>query len=68
MTVATITKQRAEQLLNANDTRTEEKPVVFEGQVTMNDIVVLMPNLPTSNPAVAGQLWSNAGVLTVSAG
>jgi uncharacterized protein YaiE (UPF0345 family) len=29
---------------------------------------VLMPNLPTSNPAVAGQLWNNAGVLTVSAG
>ena len=24
--------------------------------------------LPTSDPAVAGQLWSNAGVVTVSAG
>ncbi len=24
--------------------------------------------LPTSDPAVAGQIWSDAGVLTVSAG
>jgi hypothetical protein len=30
--------------------------------------VVNMPNLPTYDPAVAGQLWNNSGVLTVSAG
>lgn len=30
--------------------------------------VVIFSDLPTSDPAVAGQLWSNAGVLTVSAG
>jgi len=30
--------------------------------------VVIFSNLPTADPAVAGQLWSNAGVLTVSAG
>lgn len=29
---------------------------------------VVLSGLPTSDPAVAGQLWSNAGVLTVSAG
>lgn len=29
---------------------------------------VLMENLPTSDPEVAGQLWSNSNVLTVSAG
>lgn len=29
---------------------------------------VILSGLPTSDPAVAGQLWSNAGVLTVSAG
>lgn len=29
---------------------------------------VTMANLPTSDPTVAGQLWSNSGVLTVSAG
>lgn len=30
--------------------------------------VVIMTGLPTSNPLVVGQLWNNAGVLTVSAG
>jgi hypothetical protein len=29
---------------------------------------IVMDNLPTSNPAVAGALWNNAGVLSVSAG
>lgn len=29
---------------------------------------VLIVGLPTSDPSVAGALWSNAGVLTVSAG
>lgn len=30
--------------------------------------VVILSNLPTADPTVAGQLWSNLGVLTVSAG
>jgi hypothetical protein len=30
--------------------------------------VVIFSDLPTSDPAVAGQLWANSGVLTVSAG
>lgn len=29
---------------------------------------VMMPNLPTSNPNMAGQLWNDAGTLKVSAG
>jgi hypothetical protein len=29
---------------------------------------VILSGLPTSNPAVAGAIWSNSGVLTVSAG
>lgn len=29
---------------------------------------VILPGLPTADPHVVGQLWSNAGVLTVSAG
>lgn len=29
---------------------------------------VIMSNLPTANPNVAGQLWNNAGVLNISAG
>ena len=38
-----------------------------EGQVDLNDIVN-MPGLPTSDPAVEGELWNNAGVLNISAG
>ena len=30
--------------------------------------VYIFPNLPTADPLVAGQLWNNSGVLTVSAG
>lgn len=52
----------------------------FEGNVTGNVAgavdattlsasgVVTLSGLPTSDPTVAGQLWNNAGVLTVSAG
>lgn len=35
--------------------------------LTVNGDVVLS-GLPTSDPLVAGQLWNNLGVLTVSAG
>lgn len=38
------------------------------GAVSLTNAVISMPNLPTSDPAVAGQLWNNSGVLTVSAG
>ena len=31
-------------------------------------IKVLMPNLPTSDPSVAGQLWNSSGDLKISAG
>ena len=30
--------------------------------------VIIFKDLPTSDPTVAGQLYSNSGVLTVSAG
>jgi hypothetical protein len=30
--------------------------------------VVIFTDLPTADPEVVGQLWSNSGVLTVSAG
>lgn len=30
--------------------------------------VIIFKDLPTADPSVAGQLWSNVGVLTVSAG
>lgn len=35
---------------------------------TVNGTNVIVTGLPTSNPAVAGALWSNSGVLTLSAG
>lgn len=39
----------------------------FTGTVTLPAVVVAA-SLPTVDPAVAGHLWSNAGVVTVSAG
>lgn len=36
--------------------------------VTINGTKLIITNLPTVDPAVAGQIYSNAGVLTVSAG
>ncbi len=57
-------------------TTTFSGPVVstngFTGAVVATTVTstgaVIMSNLPTSDPSVAGQLWSNSGVLTVSAG
>lgn len=44
----------------------------FGEATSINDLtvadVVIFSGLPTADPVVAGQLWSNAGVLTVSAG
>lgn len=54
--------------------------LVLEGDLTVGDdavvtgdlevigAVVSLANLPTADPGVAGQLWSNSNVLTVSAG
>lgn len=42
------------------------------GAVTVDDLTatgtVIFSGLPTADPEVVGQLWSNNGVLTVSAG
>jgi len=35
---------------------------------TIDGGTVILPNLPTSDPVVAGQLWNDAGTLKVSAG
>ena len=43
---------------------TENISISYDG----TNSVVILSDLPTSDPAVAGQLWSNSGVLTVSAG
>ena len=36
--------------------------------LTINGDVVIFANIPTSDPGVAGQLYSDSGVVTVSAG
>ncbi len=36
--------------------------------VTIEGSALILANLPTADPEVVGQLWSNSGVLTVSAG
>ena len=48
-------------------------PIKSETGIECTDIsatgsVIVFSNLPTSDPSNAGQLWSNSGVLTVSAG
>jgi len=36
--------------------------------LTASGTVISLANLPTSDPNVAGRVWSNSGVLTLSAG
>lgn len=45
-----------------NNIRIDHDANIFAGAT------VDMPDLPTSDPSVVGRLWSNSGVLTVSAG
>lgn len=42
--------------------------IISSGGVTFQPAVINMANLPTSDPAAAGQLWNNSGVVNVSAG
>lgn len=37
-------------------------------KLTVSGANVIITGLPTSDPSVAGALWSNSGVVTVSAG
>ena len=39
-----------------------------QNSIAFETIKVLMPNLPTSDPTTAGQLWNDSGTLKVSAG
>jgi len=38
------------------------------GTVTIDGTTVIISDLPTTDPGVAGQLYNDSGVLTVSAG
>ena len=42
--------------------------IVDGAAIDMNSAVIMMADLPTSDPSNAGQLWNNSGVLTVSSG
>ena len=41
---------------------------ISSAETSIETIAVMMPNLPTSDPTNAGQLWNDAGTLKVSAG
>ncbi len=38
------------------------------GNLVVEGAAINFANLPTSDPSVAGRLWSDSGVVTVSAG
>ena len=40
----------------------------FAGDVTIGGSAIVMSNLPTADPVVAGQLWNSTGTVRVSAG
>lgn len=55
---------------NVNVSRPQGGNSLVIGAVTLtvSGSNVIITGLPTSDPAVAGALWNNAGVVTVSAG
>ena len=46
----------------------DQNKMTITGDLQVNGIVITIANLPTSDPSVAGQLWANSNVVTVSAG
>ncbi|MCA6098859.1 hypothetical protein [Bradyrhizobium australafricanum] len=46
----------------------KELVVASGGQLTVESGGKVVVTLPTADPHVVGQLWANAGVVTVSAG
>lgn len=47
---------------------TSDLTVLQAADTLLESTVIKMENIPTSDPSVAGQLWNNAGVLTISTG
>lgn len=41
---------------------------VLDSTLSVAGATIIMSALPVADPSVAGQLWANAGVVTVSAG
>jgi len=62
-----------EGLINASDDLVKAIYQTLIGTLAPTDInlasvKIIMSNIPTSDPGVAGQLWANSAVLTISAG
>ena len=57
-------------VLDISDNNEAKAITITELQTVMGLIptTFMMTGVPTSDPSVAGQVWSNSGVLTVSAG
>lgn len=59
-------------LINPAEVQTVDGRVTEAGKISVGNLTlptfVDASNLPTADPHVAGQAWSNSGVITVSAG
>lgn len=42
--------------------------ITADGNTKITGVKIIMANLATSDPSVAGQLWNNSGVMNISAG
>lgn len=52
--------------MSGGDLTVEE--ITVTGESSIDGATIVLPNLPTADPGVAGQLWNDAGALKVSAG
>lgn len=43
-----------------------ESQITFYNKLSMLDSEILMPNLPTTDPGVVGQIWNDSGTLKIS--
>ena len=55
-------------LITNNIKSDDSAQVTVEDGLTVTGAVVMLSNLPTSDPSNAGQLWNDSGTLKVSAG
>lgn len=44
------------------------KFTIESDEVEIDQVAILLPNIPTSDPSVAGQLWNDSGTVKISAG
>jgi hypothetical protein len=67
-----MTSKAKPDLSNVDDDIVFQKEEHINGEITgsktWSNNTLSMTNLPTADPKVAGQLWNNLGILSVSAG